>query len=145
MGVFVYLIKTYLIPFLNDAIETQEAEIENLKKFTKKTQEEQAEVADHIEGQKLYAQELLDRIKQWNDVVEENDAEQKTLGEDGKLKISAFVKKQQQALLMDHLKKEMAPCIMKEASQALEKMFIAKKEQEKFLSRTLSSLEKEQA
>jgi hypothetical protein len=144
MGVLGYLIKTRLIPFLINAIEQKKAEEHNLKISAKRAQEGQTEVADHIEGQKLYAQELLDRIKQWNDVVDENDVEQKVLEKKGKKEIAAFIEKQQQSLLMDHLKKEMAPCIMAEASQALEEIFAVKAQQDKFIANTVDSLEKEQ-
>lgn len=145
IGVFIYLIKTRLIPVLSKAVSDKDAALKEIKGSAKEAQDRQKEVARNIEEQKLYGQELLDKMKQWNTIVDEDNTQQEKVEKDAKKRLKAYVSKQQHALLLEHLKKEMIPCVMKEATESLEKYFTKKSEQEKFLNKSLEAMEKEQA
>lgn len=71
MSVLGYLIKTRLIPVIDSAMKEKEAAKLAFKELAQTTEHRRETVEESTEEQKLYAQELLQKLKVWNGIIEQ--------------------------------------------------------------------------
>lgn len=138
-----YLIKTQLIPVIDQGIKEKEDAIQALKELVETTRQECQIVQENTENQKLYAQELLEKLKLWNDAIEqsqENAAKERLKGTRA---ISALVKKQEESLTRMYLIKKVTLPVIEGATQELTELFSSKSKQQNFLETALKDLEQE--
>ncbi len=144
-AVLVYLIKTQLIPTIDQGIKEKEDAKRALKELAEKTQQACQSVQESTEEQKLYAQELLSKLKMWNESIEQAQEDEARKRLKGIRAISALVKRQEQTLTKLYLVKKLTPTVIENATQQLEKHFSVKDKQQDFLESALKNLEQEAA
>jgi hypothetical protein len=92
MAVIGYLINKYVIPSIDQAMQAKEDAKTALKNVVSSTQEECKKVEDYSQEQKLYAQELLEKLKIWNAAVDITRAQETKHKQQGTRAITALVK-----------------------------------------------------
>ena len=142
-GVFVYLYKNKVVPSLVTAIQKKKDFFKGLEEQVVAAQNEQLEILEHIEEQELYGQELLDRIKAWQVIVNQQNSIYENQKQVSRKLLIKFTEQQQEALVLQHIQREMAPCIIREATIALEKKFSPRKAQDGFIESAYQALQKE--
>ena len=145
MGVLGYLIKTRLIPVIDAAMEEKEAAKLALKELAQTTEHTCETVNESTEEQKLYAQELLEKLKEWNGAIEESQEQESEKRLQGRRAITSLIQKQEKTLTKQYLLKKITPIVMNDATEKLIKTFSSKSQQQDFLNNALENLEQEAA
>ncbi len=141
IGVVSYLIKTKLTPVIDQEMLQQEKTQEQLRNSLEQLKKETTDTIASIEHQRLHAQNLLDRIATWNGAIQKLNEQDKALQIRSQEALNAFTKQQEYALLIESLKKDMAPSVMQQVRDILELKFKDSAAQEKFLDRSLTAME----
>ncbi len=144
-AVLVYLIKTQLIPTVDKGIKEKEDAKQALKELVGTTKQACQDVKENTEEQKLYAQQLLTKLRVWNKVIEQAQEDEARKRLKGMRAISNLVKKQEQALAKLYLVKKLTPVVIENAAQQLDTIFSAKEKQQGFLKTAFKDLEQEVA
>lgn len=144
-GVLAYLVKTQLIPAVDQGIKEKEDAKKALKDLVETTHQAYQDVQENTQDQKLYAQELLKKLKVWNEAVDQvqEDAAKERLK--GTRAISALIKKQEKTLTKLYLVKKITPVVMENVTKELGAVFSSKNKQQDFLEAALKDLEEEVA
>ncbi|MFT6765928.1 MAG: hypothetical protein ACJAZS_000824 [Alteromonas naphthalenivorans] len=143
MAVIGYLINKYVIPSIDQAMQAKEDAKTALKNVVSSTQEECKKVEDYSQEQKLYAQELLEKLKIWNAAVDITRAQETKHKQQGTRAITALVKKQEVALYNLYLSQSVTSTVMQDSKQKLTQLFSDTHKQQDFLNRALSELKQE--
>jgi hypothetical protein len=142
-SVLVYLIKTRVIPLIDQGIADKEAARQQLKEAVHYAQVEREMVEGHSQEQKLYAQELINKLAIWNTAVDVVRAQETKFKQQGTRAITALIKKQEESLLTIYLAQAVTPTIMKDATEKLTVLFSEKDKNKVFLNRAFDDLKQE--
>lgn len=145
MGVLIYLVKARLIPAIDASMKEKEAERLALKELAKTAGHACETVNESTEEQKLYAQELLEKLKEWNSAIKESQEQEAKKRLQGRRAIAALIQKQEEMLARQYLLKKISPAVMNDATEKLIKVFSSKGQQQDFLNNALENLEQESA
>lgn len=145
IGVLGYLIKTRLIPVIDAGIKEKEDVKLALKELFKRTKYARETVEENTKEQKLYAQELLEKLKVWNSSIEQAREEEAKTRLQGRRAIAKLIQKQEETLAKLYLVKELTPVVINDATGKLIKIFSSENKQQDFLNDALKDLEQETA
>lgn len=133
IGVLVYLFKKKLVPLIESAQKKQEDEIKEIKKKQRALDVEYQTMEETLTIQKMYGQDLLAKIEQWNKALRKKEQEEHAFHYEIQKKSTAFIEKQNKSLTFYLFYKEVAPQITQEVCNEIEKNFQEHDKQQIFL------------
>lgn len=133
IGVLVYLFKKKLVPLIESAQKKQEDEIKEIKKKQRALDVEYQTMEETLTIQKIYGQDLLAKIEQWNKALQKKEQEEHAFHYEIQKKSTAFIEKQNKSLTFYLFYKEVAPQITQEVCNEIEKNFQEHDKQQIFL------------